>query len=395
MQILENVTTALSRRMASVTPKQVAEQGMAINRWALYKGLCVAKSDFGLNDRCLAVLSSLLSFLPEDQMTAKSNPVVFPSNRQLSLRAHGMPESTLRRHLKSLINAGIIARKDSPNRKRYAHKDGAGAVELAFGFSFAPLIERASEIGQKAEAILAQHRALKLLRDQVSVVRREIAAKFGTAEQTEALSALFSRFRLIVDAIPRRASTAELTALKEKFEAVDAELTKLLENKENVPEMSSTGAQSERHYYESLTESLLDSKNAKLNDLTAQKPESHPSASAKGSSSRRLMTLTLDAVLRSCPDITAYAANGVRSWRDLLDAASVVSSFLGIAETAWREASVILGREGAATVVAWILQRAEEINSPGGYLRALLQKAKDGQFELISLLSLKQAQRFC
>lgn len=80
-------------------------------------------------------------------------------------------------------------------------------------------------------------------------------------------------------------------------------------------------------------------------------PETHQPAATKGCSSRQLTALSLDLVLRVCPDITAYAANGVHCWRDLLNAASVVSSFLGIAETAWREASVILGREGAATVV--------------------------------------------
>ena len=149
-------------------------------------------------------------------------------------------------------------------------------------------MERASERGERAEAILAQHSALKLLRDQVSVVRRDIAAKFDTADQTEALSALYSRFRSIVDAIPRRASTAELTILRSKFEALEAELSKLLETKKNVPELSGTAAQFERHYYESLTESLLYPKNAKLNDLTARLPGSHPPASANGHSSRPL-----------------------------------------------------------------------------------------------------------
>ncbi|MGW6780954.1 plasmid replication protein RepC [Brucella pseudogrignonensis] len=389
MQILENVTSALRRRMKPValSSKNAAEQGKGINRWALYKQLCVAKSEFDLNDRCLAVLSSLLSFLPDDQMSAKNSPVVFPSNRQLSLRAHGMPESTLRRHLTSLIKAGIIARKDSPNGKRYAHKNGAGAVELAFGFSFGPMIERASEIAQKAESILARQRALKLLRDEISVARREIAATFETTDVTEPLSALFCRFRMIVDAIPRRASAAELIAIKAEFDTIQAELTNLLINIDNAQEISGTAAHNERHYNESLTESLLESKNENLNDMTAHMPDTSSRASIENSPSKPITILSLDQVLRSCPDIMAYATNGISCWRDLLNAAGVVSSFLGIAETAWREASVVLGREGASTVVAWILQRAEQIQSPGGYLRSLLQKAKTGQLDLASLMS--------
>lgn len=394
MQILENVTSALRRRIKPVAqnPKKIAEQERGINRWALYKQLCVAKSEFDLNDRCLAVLSSLLSFLPDDQMSKNNSPVVFPSNRQLSLRAHGMPESTLRRHLTSLIKAGIIARKDSPNGKRYAHKDGAGAVELAFGFSFAPMIERAFEIAQKAESILARQRAVKLLRDEVSVARREIAATFETVELTEPLNALFCGFRMIVDAIPRRASEAELISIKAELNTIQAELTNLLINIDNAQEISGTAAHNERHYNESLTESLLESRNENLNDLTAQMPETSPPASIESSHSRQRSFLSLDQVLSSCPDIRDYAANGISCWRDLLNAAGVVSSFLGIAATAWREAAVVLGREAASTVVAWILQRAGQIQSPGGYLRSLLQKAKTGQLDLASLMSVARGQ---
>src|SRR5690606_9925485 len=154
----------------SARSNAAAEQGRGINRWVIYKQLCLAKAEFSLNDRSLAVLSSLLSFLPEDEMNDKNGLVVFPSNRQLSLRAHGMPESTLRRHLAALIKAGIILRKDSPTRKRYAHKSAEGVVELAFGFSFAPLLEKASEIAQAAERIQAEQRTLRKLRDEVSIM---------------------------------------------------------------------------------------------------------------------------------------------------------------------------------------------------------------------------------
>ncbi len=107
------------------------------------------------------MLNALLSFYPENELSARNGLVVFPSNRQLALRAHGMPESTLRRHLASLLDAGLIIRRDSPNGKRYAHKTDAGEIEEAFGFSVAPLLERASEIAKVAEAIVADAKHLK------------------------------------------------------------------------------------------------------------------------------------------------------------------------------------------------------------------------------------------
>lgn len=396
MQVLKTDTSALRGRMKVFAQnsgrQEKPKQGRGVNRWALYKQLCVAKAEFGLNDRCLAVLSSLLSFLPDDEMQEKSGLVVFPSNRQLSLRAHGMPESTLRRHLASLIEAGIIARKDSPTRKRYAHKDREGGVELAFGFSFAPLLQRASEIAAIADKILADQKALKRLRDEVSVMRRDIAAAFAdkaheAGEPGERIEALFVRFRAIVDAIPRRASLDELSAIRASFEAIRGELAIALKTIEIVPEMSGSVAQYERQHSESLTESLFESQNGKKIDLNALSAETPVSVKLKeGTSGQLTPSISLDQVLRSCPDIGEYCTNGIATWRELLDASRIVSRFLGISQSAYQEAIRFMGPETASTTIAWILQKLSTINSPGGYLRSLTQKARGGTFSIRQLL---------
>lgn len=396
MQILKTDTSAFRGRMKMFAQnsdrQEKPEQGRGVNRWALYKQLCVAKAEFGLNDRCLAVLSSLLSFLPDDKLHEKSGLVVFPSNRQLSLRAHGMPESTLRRHLASLIDAGIIARKDSPTRKRYAHKDREGGVELAFGFSFAPLLDRASEIAAIAEKILADQKALKRLRDEVSVMRRDMAAAFADkAEETdelgERLEVLFVRFRAVVDAIPRRASLNELSAIRANFEAIRGEMAIALKTIEIVPEMSGSVAQYERQHNESLPESLFESQNGKKIDLNAPSVETPVSVNPEGKTSVELTpSISLDQVLRSCPDIREYGANGIGTWRELLDASRIVSGFLGISQAAYQEAIRFMGPETASTAIAWILQKLSTINSPGGYLRSLTQKARGGTFSIRQLL---------
>ena len=395
MQTLKTNTPAFRGRMEAFAQNSDRQekpmQGRGVNRWALYKQLCVAKAEFGLNDRCLAVLSSLLSFLPDDELHEKSGLVVFPSNRQLSLRAHGMPESTLRRHLASLIEAGIIARKDSPTRKRYAHKDREGGVELAFGFSFAPLLDRSSEIAVIADKILADRKALKRLRDEVSVMRRDMAAAFaGMAEETgelgERLEALFVRFRAIVDAIPRRASVDELSAIRVNFEAICGELAIALKTIEIVPEMSGSGAQFERQHIESLPESLFESQNSKKIDLNAPSAKTPVTVMPEETSDELTPSISLDQVLRSCPDIREYGANGIGTWRELLNASRIVSGFLGISQSAYQEAIRFMGPEITSTAIAWILQKLSTINSPGGYLRSLTQKARGGTFSIRQLL---------
>lgn len=402
MQSLERIASVIGRRMGSFTQNSAnlkrAREDRGVNRWALYKQLCLAKSVFRLNDRSLAVLSSLLSFLPEDEISAKNGLIVFPSNRQLSLRAHGMPESTLRRHLAALVEAGFIERKDSPTRKRYAHKDKDGSIELAFGFSFAPLLARAEEISAAAETLINEQKRLKRLRDELSVCRREITMRFETipAEaRSHTLQALFSRFRSIVDAIPRRASAADLAAIRAELDALCHELDNYLNNNENVQFLSGNAAQNERQHNESLTESHIESEKEKSIDLKDPYPGS--SQQQENQMPRPAMSeIPLDMVLRTCPDICDYAPKGIHSWRDLIKASAIVSRFLGITKSAYLEASQVMGAERLSSLIAWILQKSASIQSPGGYLRALTEKVREGKFTFTSpFMALLSANNIC
>ncbi|GAA5624736.1 hypothetical protein Brsp04_04638 [Brucella sp. NBRC 12952] len=378
MQILETFTTAVRSRMVSRASSQ--QPGAGIKKWELYGHLCIAKSVYGLNDRCLTVLNSLLSFLADDVITAKSKLVVFPSNKHISIRAHMMPESTLRRHLVSLIEAGIITRKDSPNGKRYAHKNGAGEVALAFGFDVTPFFARASEIRQVADRIQDEIRAVKRIRDEVSVLRRALAQTFNETGDKIA-DRLFAQFRNVVDSIPRRASVAELTIIKASLEAITSELAIALKNNDNAKDLSANDAQNERQQRESLTESHL----KENNDFSVLKETTSRAATPKASVSTP-ETIPLELVLRACPEINAYAVSGIRNWRDLVDASRVVSSFLGVSHAAYQDAIRTFGLETASAAIAAILQKAGQIASPGGYLRSLVQKARTGCFSVAEML---------
>ncbi|SPL61274.1 Plasmid replication protein RepC [Ochrobactrum soli] len=370
--------------------------GKTVNRWAIYKELCIAKSVFGINDRCLAVISSLLSFLPENEITVKNGLVVFPSNRQLSLRAHGMPESTVRRHIATLIESGLIARRDSPNGKRYAYKNEAGQVEEAFGFSLAPLLYRAEEISQAAKRIQADAALLKRKREQITLQRRDLTQMINAALADSPSSFwqnVHLRFRVIVDAIPRRASTAELQDILDKLTALRAEIDKALIQMNNIEEMSTNHNQNERHHIESLPESHFESQNIKMNDLKASS-SSFTETTIKTSKPDPTKQISLDTVLRACPDIKDYKPTGITSWRDLIEATRTVSAFLGITRSAYHEACQVMGVEGLSATIAGILQRIREIGSAGGYLRSLTHKARVGEFSIAQmLLSLMKANR--
>ena len=152
-------TTPFGRRslsLAMVTAQAVAKAcpGDATgHKWKVFRDVTEAKDRLDLNDRALAVLNALLTFHPDTALTPGADMVVFPSNRELSVRAHGPSMATLRRSLAHLVEAGIVIRRDSPNGKRYARRGEGGEIERAFGFDLTPLVARATEFDRLAQEI--------------------------------------------------------------------------------------------------------------------------------------------------------------------------------------------------------------------------------------------------
>ena len=118
---MDGITTHFGRRTMTLgmlasqaTAKKIAPEA-SVDKWKLYRWLCEARPKLGISDRSLSVLNALMSFYPKTDLNGSDGLVVFPSNAQLSLRTHGMAETTLRRHLAALVEAALLSRRDSPN----------------------------------------------------------------------------------------------------------------------------------------------------------------------------------------------------------------------------------------------------------------------------------------
>ncbi len=364
--------------------KEIPE-GTAADKWQVYRNLCEGKRIVGVGDRALAVLNALLSFYPDSELSGENGFIVFPSNTQLSLRAHGMADATLRRHLAALVDCGLITRRDSPNGKRYARKDRGGEIEEAFGFSLAPLLARAHEFEQAAERVRGDNRALRLIRERITLHRRDIHKLIEAAVEEDVpgdWGDLWKRFRAIVGAIPRRATVADLGPIVADLAALHEDVDKLLEAHMNSTNPSGNESQSERQQSNSNTDSIFEFEPALEKSGVAAEPRTREAEKPKG--------YPLGLVLKACPEIADYAVDGIANWRDLMATAAQVRGYLGVSPSAYTDALDVLGQENTAIVIACILQRAQYINSAGGYLRALTEKARAGQFSvgpvLMSLL---------
>lgn len=368
---------------ALLTMQQKAREipeGSAVDKWQLHRWLCEGKSILGISDRTLAVLAALLSFYPENILSETNGLIVFPSNKQLALRAHGMADATLRRHLAALVDAGLVARQDSPNGKRYARRTKTGDVKLAFGFSLAPLLARKDEIEAAAEKVKADKTLLRELREQLTLLRRDIAKTLEYAVEQKldgSWTDISTVFRTVVDTIPRRASAQELLVLIKKLNEIYATVDNALKNNEKNQNMSGRESQNERQYYESKPDSYIDRTVANMRTKQC-------SSTDKPLPER---TVSLDFVLRACPEITSYAQQPITQWQHLVDATDKVHGFIGIDSRLHQFALKILGRENTAIVIAYLLQRYGEIRSISGYLRILVEKAAEDGFSVRALMS--------
>ncbi|KUM26710.1 replication initiation protein RepC [Mesorhizobium loti] len=356
-------------------------EGKAVDKWQVYRDLCEGKSLIAIGDRALAVLAGLLSFYPDDELSEDNGLIVFPSNRQLSLRAHGMADSTLRRNLAALLECGIILRRDSPNGKRYARKGRGGELEDAFGFSLAPLLARAEEFHAAAERVRADSRALRLMRERITLQRRDIGKLIEAALEESADGAwasLWKRFRAVVDQLPRKASIGELEPFAAALDGIRDEVDRALNSFINVENQSGNESHSERQQSDSNPDSIFEFEPAFEKARVAAEPQPRREEQPR--------TYPLGLVLKACPDIADYAVDGISSWRDLMVTAAQVRVYLGVSPSAYEEACHVMGQETAPIVVACILQRAQHINSAGGYLRALTEKARAGEFSVGPML---------
>lgn len=306
----------------------------------------------GLNDRDISVLEALVSFHPAKILDLAQPLVVHPANATLCERLNGMPCSTMRRHLARLVDAGLVIRRDSPNGKRFSRQSAAG--KIAFGFDLSPLVTSQFMLRDMDDAASAEALAVKTLREAVILMRRDLLA---LSDASEALTLCAEAARML-----RR--NMDLAALEDLQQQFQDQLSALPAEKP-----SSSDSQNEQHY-QKLNKIIFESESDAHPDISV------PVAEVAGPRD----DLSLPMVLDACPAMASYHPDTIRNWQDLRQASDRLRPMMQIGESLWHQAKSRLGADGAAVVLAAILQRFSEIRSAGAYLRHLVEQAVQTSF---------------
>ena len=379
-------TTPFGRRpmtlamMASQVAANAMPEGASVQKWHVFKSIREAKDLIGATDRSLAILNALLSFHRDMELSADGELVVWPSNEQLMARANGMPATTLRRHLAVLVDCGLIIRRDSPNGKRFARKGRGGQIEQAYGFDLSPIVARAGEFAEFAETVQVEKRACKAARERLTLLRRDIVKMIdaGIEEGVPGNWGKMTRtYQGIIGRLPRTAPQQLLEDICEDLDLLWIEIRDVLESFTKTQNPDANESHSGRHIQNSNPDSISETENG----LGDQQEAGGNAAENDNLHSLPKRELPLGIVLDACGNWRELAKGGeIRNWRDFLAAAEVARPMLGVSPSAWREACEALGERQAAITLAAIYQRADQINSAGGYLRSLTDRARGGKF---------------
>ncbi|PDT80848.1 plasmid replication protein RepC [Sinorhizobium sp. BJ1] len=381
-----NATTPFGRR--PMTLGQISRQ-MAVravkpessaHKWHVFQDIREARERLGATDRSLAILNALLSFYPETTLSGQADLIVWPSNVQLAARANGMPATTLRRHIAVLVDCGLVIRRDSPNGKRFARKGRGGAVEQAYGFDLSPIVARAGEFKNLAEAIRDEKKAHRVAKEQLTLLRRDIVKliEVGIEERVPGnWGRVHQSYQAIIGRLPRSAPRQLVEDVCSDLHALCSEIRDVLETFAKTQNPDANESHSGRHIQNSNPDSNFESENGYgISDEAG--------GNAAGPDNVRSLPkreLPLGIVLDACPEIRELAqGRAIQHWRDLLATSELARPMLGISPSAWREACEAMGERHAAITLAAIYQRAGQINNAGGYLRSLSDRAKEGQF---------------
>lgn len=392
----------------------------------------------GLRAHLVELMNKLISFSHGMDWETDSRPLVWPDNLRLLEQCSIGSLPALKRALRALAEAGLIAFKDSPTGRRIGKRNPHNnkiMLDRTFGIDLSPLGVRTPEL----EMLAADERKRQQMwRDTAQQFTRDRRRLVSTMEagRDEAIPGPWESCKEDHDAIlSARQSLARgdlegLVTLHERLLAVlERANTAYARAAEDIlswpmrtPSTPSGGNGSKSTKREHQTEEKMSPEGATSEPLiqntsqrnipTEYRDRSSANAEqlnlpgtgfasengfrnkgehdARAGQDPQMLARPVDSItlMHLCPEF-ALCVTGNPTWSNIFETADrVVRQILKVPDSTWRTACRLLGRERAAIALALIYEKQVEelIDSPGAYLNGMLDKAQNGKLDLPSSL---------
>jgi replication initiation protein RepC len=363
----------MTRAILSGLQKAIpTKKGRAIDKWTAFDTIKNCHRELDLSSRSISVLYAMISFLPGKEISDVDSLIIWPSNKSLCDRCHGISEATLRRSISELITAGIVVRRDSPNGKRYARRGQGGEIKRAFGFDLTPVITRNEEFQRVSRAVREQQQELATKKEELSVLRREIVKMLDFC-QAEGIHPIVEELKNLYLArtrdLPRKMNQSTVEAAIASLRPILEEINNSLNSLPKPTTMSANDLQNERHIESSNPESK---KTEDSNIFLKEKMRGGPSEA-----NTLYEPATLEYLNRRCHQIKLISGiTVIRSWNELFDIASKASRAIGVQAQLWSSLISKFTPSGAATLISLLYEQLDTISAPFAYLSKLTQDVR-------------------
>jgi replication initiation protein RepC len=348
----------------------------------------------GLSPRLRDAVDVLFAFSAPQDWQPGARPIVWPSNRKLEITL-GLGRRQVQNVLNALIRAKLITPVDSPTGRRWGHRDAkTGKIIEAYGFDLSPIALRHDEFVVVAQRAAAEERERAALRRRLTIARKAIQQIAETALEHQLtdrdwrywLAEALTMVLTIRDDLPGEALQAVVTELERWRTDGEAALRAAFDSRQNAPAGAIECAPI-------TTTNQPEADNSATSNLNSEEPHSSQGDSpvsrdpvSPDPPQPPLPAVTPKFVLAISPELKSYLFTLSPNWTDIVEAADGLRQHLGISRPAWIDACQAMGRYQAATAVAAIAAKGKTIRSPGGYLRGMIGRARNGELHLSNSL---------
>ncbi|MBX4899591.1 MULTISPECIES: plasmid replication protein RepC [Rhizobium] len=357
----------------------------------------------GIDGTTYHVMDILLGLSRADDWKGAGRPVVAISNAKLAeytMRS----ERTVIRSIRRLVEAGIAAYRDSSTGRRFVYRNEAGEVVSGFGIDFTPARVRVDEL-RRAVAEYQQRLAAGL------AAKRDIARLSRAIEDLcVAYPNAAAEFRSELTSICQ--GNDHLLDRAAKVRELHERVTMAL-SPEHVPfNMACEGDIDVSPNINTTPESLSESRNKRTRSTEREDSQLHdrfavdsalenkpgeagvgqqdqtgfPQRDANAIQSEVLGSVSVGLLKAACPEAQSMIAMQFDSWASLGRAGETLRRMIGLSEAGWADGRNKVGLYAAAAILATVLEKSirdpEQISRPGGYFRAMIDRALDGKLNL-------------
>lgn len=357
----------------------------------------------GIDGTTYHVMDILLGLSRADDWKGASRPIVAISNAKLAeytMRS----ERTVIRCIRRLVEAGIAAYRDSSTGRRFIYRSEAGEVVSGFGIDFTPARVRLQELRQAVA-------------DYQQRLASDLAARRDISRLSRAIEDLCAAFP---DDAPRFKEERErvfegIATVGERAEAIrdlhHRMTTSLSDGHDNL-NMSCEGDigvtsyinTTQESHFESNTERTRSNEQDKIQqddrravamafekkpgeaEVIRQGPTSLVPRDTNAIQGEVLASVSVGLLKAACPEAQSMIAVEFDSWPAIGRAGEVLRRMIGLSEAGWADGRSKVGLYTAAAILATVVEKSlrdpEQISKPGGYFRAMVDRAIEGKLNL-------------